>query len=73
MKAAIRTGDLLRISTVDMQRPDRGSIRINEQNLPTLSERDLGSMDLYDNVAFPLQPAAEAGSGGHNLEVVLRG
>jgi phospholipid/cholesterol/gamma-HCH transport system ATP-binding protein len=57
---------------VGLLRPDRGSIWINEEDLPTLSERRLyevrklfgvlfqdgalfGSMNLYDNVAFPLR------------------
>ena len=57
---------------VGLLRPDRGSIWINDQDLPTLSERKLyeirrlfgvlfqdgalfGSMNIYDNVAFPLR------------------
>jgi phospholipid/cholesterol/gamma-HCH transport system ATP-binding protein len=57
---------------VGLLRPDRGSIWINDQDLPALSERDLykvrrlfgvlfqdgalfGSMNIYDNVAFPLR------------------
>ena len=57
---------------VGLLRPDRGSIRINDADLPSLSERELyrvrrlfgvlfqdgalfGSMNLYDNVAFPLR------------------
>jgi phospholipid/cholesterol/gamma-HCH transport system ATP-binding protein len=57
---------------VGLLRPDRGSIWINGEDLPTLRERRLyevrklfgvlfqdgalfGSMNLYDNVAFPLR------------------
>jgi len=57
---------------VGLLRPDRGSIWINDQDLPRLSERELyatrrlfgvlfqdgalfGSMNIYDNVAFPLR------------------
>jgi phospholipid/cholesterol/gamma-HCH transport system ATP-binding protein len=57
---------------VGLLRPDRGSIWINDEDLPTLSERRLyevrklfgvlfqdgalfGSMNIYDNVAFPLR------------------
>jgi phospholipid/cholesterol/gamma-HCH transport system ATP-binding protein len=57
---------------VGLLRPDRGSIWINGQDLPRLSERALyevrklfgvlfqdgalfGSMNIYDNVAFPLR------------------
>jgi phospholipid/cholesterol/gamma-HCH transport system ATP-binding protein len=57
---------------VGLLRPDRGSIWINDEDLPTLPERRLyevrklfgvlfqdgalfGSMNIYDNVAFPLR------------------
>jgi phospholipid/cholesterol/gamma-HCH transport system ATP-binding protein len=57
---------------VGLLRPDRGSIWINDEDLPALSERRLyevrklfgvlfqdgalfGSMNIYDNVAFPLR------------------
>jgi phospholipid/cholesterol/gamma-HCH transport system ATP-binding protein len=57
---------------VGLLRPDRGSIRIGGEDLPTLPERRLyevrklfgvlfqdgalfGSMNIYDNVAFPLR------------------
>jgi phospholipid/cholesterol/gamma-HCH transport system ATP-binding protein len=57
---------------VGLLRPDRGSIWINDEDLPALRERQLyevrklfgvlfqdgalfGSMNLYDNVAFPLR------------------
>src|SRR5215475_3427352 len=57
---------------VGLLKPDRGSIWVDDQDLPRLSERELyqvrrlfgvlfqdgalfGSMNIYDNVAFPLR------------------
>jgi len=65
---------------VGLLRPDRGSIWIDDEDLPALGERRLyevrklfgvlfqdgalfGSMNVYDNVAFPLRQHTDASEG----------
>jgi len=71
---------------VGLLRPDRGSIWINDEDLPALRERRLyevrklfgvlfqdgalfGSMNIYDNVAFPLREHTRL-SEGHIRQIV---